>query len=304
MYKDMATWEMKNLRVGDLGTMMAILGLGNGVVPFEWPSCRDPKRREKGHKHDKKACADSLGPRRLYDDPEILAKFGLDEVKPTPHRHITEAQLDQIYDASLRRGSGESSWLLYGRHFDANQHAFWDKNQPDPPPINPPATYKARYREVCRSHKHQGSVVTEPGSYAHSRGDPNKSDHLLAPPTRKEDFALFRRASMDYVWKSTFVGYIWKAGRSLLQMVAGGSFGPLPEDDLTTEIPDPIVDPTKSEEVVARLEARKKRQQEYEHAYAIVVQVSFSLFDSFKIRLTLPDGWNRPGPRASIPGPV
>lgn len=84
IYPDMATWEMKNLTVGDLGTMLAILGIANGFQAFEWPSCKDPKRGQEGHMHDDKPCGDSPGPQPLYDDPEILTKFGLDQLEPTP----------------------------------------------------------------------------------------------------------------------------------------------------------------------------------------------------------------------------
>lgn len=190
-----------------------------------------------------------------------------------------------IYDASLRRGSGNSSWLFYAKQFNENQQRLWRdaSSSPPPIPINSPTTFMARYREVMQSHKHQGVLVAEPASYTSTtHSDPNVSRHPLALPTHKKDFALFRQASMDYIWKSSVVGYIWKAGRSLLQHAMGGILEPLPEDESTPKIL--ATTPSNSEKDAARLQARKKRQKEYEHAYAIIVQASTAYFYSSGIR--------------------
>jgi hypothetical protein len=38
-YRDIATWEIKSLSVGDAGVMLGVMAMATGKEPFEWKTC-------------------------------------------------------------------------------------------------------------------------------------------------------------------------------------------------------------------------------------------------------------------------
>lgn len=106
-YGDMAIWEMKSLSVGDGSFMLGILALATGKEQFQWQVCEggtDHKFKMKGH-HPPPTT-------QLEDDPEVLSKFGLNDLDPNTTSDLT---INDVLDQALCRG-GSSLELV--RKFD------------------------------------------------------------------------------------------------------------------------------------------------------------------------------------------
>lgn len=97
-YGDLATWEMKNLSVGDVRTMLGIVAMAGGVAePFSWKTCNDPHHPEGKKKHFAPPTI------QLLDDPSTMSKFGLDDPQLIS-TSLQQSDLNVYSDMSLRRG--------------------------------------------------------------------------------------------------------------------------------------------------------------------------------------------------------
>jgi hypothetical protein len=104
-YGDMAIWEMKSVSVGDGAFMLGVLALATGKEQFQWLTCKggtDHTYKRKGHYEPPTI--------QLEDDPEIMSKFGLDDLRLDSNANA-DLDVDLILDEALRR-SGSSLELV------------------------------------------------------------------------------------------------------------------------------------------------------------------------------------------------
>lgn len=144
-YKDLATWEMKSLSVGNGGVMLEVMSMVAAGGPFPWSKCSGSCVREKkARRHQVERAlrgadaAESLSFLTTpWSDPEI-DNSAYDSQSPRPD------SIDDILDRALRRsGSSLEQAQAFNRELeeDGKRHTnFASVAEVDKGPSSPPDT--------------------------------------------------------------------------------------------------------------------------------------------------------------------